>query len=291
MLALLVCMFATPAIVQAQQFHGATILKTVTGPGGAVNASEGDTVTAYIRVLNTDDFACNLTINEISDVVHHASGDVATGNLLAAPVILVGYGSYVDVSHNYTVEAGDNDPLRDTATCIGVDPVVGQFNLTYPGLINIIHPDIDIEKYVSVDGGITWEDADTSPGPTALGNSVSFRVVVCNNGTDDLTNVVVNDTDFTFTGVATSLAAGECDNSTILIVPAVAGQHYDLANVTAWAGRVQVYDEDPAYYRTLPEVGGTALPVNKLRLLAPWAVLLGCAGVATLLMLRKRRQA
>jgi uncharacterized repeat protein (TIGR01451 family) len=39
------------------------------------------------------------------------------------------------------------------------------------------------------------------------------------------------------------------------------------------------------------EVGGTALPVNKLGLLAPWAVLLGCAGVVTLLVLRKRRQA
>jgi hypothetical protein len=38
-------------------------------------------------------------------------------------------------------------------------------------------------------------------------------------------------------------------------------------------------------------VGGTAFPVNKLGLIAPWAVLLGCAGVVTLLMLRRRRQA
>jgi hypothetical protein len=40
-----------------------------------------------------------------------------------------------------------------------------------------------------------------------------------------------------------------------------------------------------------PAVGGSAFPVNKLGLLAPWTVLLGCAGVVTLLMLRKRRQA
>ena len=39
------------------------------------------------------------------------------------------------------------------------------------------------------------------------------------------------------------------------------------------------------------EVGGTALPVNKLGLLAPWAVLLACAAVVALLMLRKRRHA
>jgi hypothetical protein len=40
-----------------------------------------------------------------------------------------------------------------------------------------------------------------------------------------------------------------------------------------------------------PEVGGTAFPVDKLGLLAPWAVfLLGCAAVVTLLALRKRQQ-
>jgi hypothetical protein len=38
-------------------------------------------------------------------------------------------------------------------------------------------------------------------------------------------------------------------------------------------------------------VGGTALPVNKLGLVAPWAVLLGCAAVAAASMLSKRRQA
>jgi hypothetical protein len=39
------------------------------------------------------------------------------------------------------------------------------------------------------------------------------------------------------------------------------------------------------------EVGGTASLVNKVQLVAPWAVLLGCAGVAALAVLRKRRQA
>ena len=39
------------------------------------------------------------------------------------------------------------------------------------------------------------------------------------------------------------------------------------------------------------EVGGTASPVNKLWLVAPWAVLFGCAGIAALVMLRRRRQA
>jgi hypothetical protein len=49
--------------------------------------------------------------------------------------------------------------------------------------------------------------------------------------------------------------------------------------------------EDSATNRIWHEVGGTALPVNKLALLAPWAVLLGCAGVVASVMLRKRRRA
>jgi hypothetical protein len=58
----------------------------------------------------------------------------------------------------------------------------------------------------------------------------------------------VGDTDFTFTGVATSLAAGACDESDVLIVAAVAGQQYDLATVNATADGVPVTDNDPAYY-------------------------------------------
>jgi len=39
------------------------------------------------------------------------------------------------------------------------------------------------------------------------------------------------------------------------------------------------------------EVGGTASLVNKVRLVAPWAGLLACAGIVALLMLRRRREA
>jgi hypothetical protein len=38
-------------------------------------------------------------------------------------------------------------------------------------------------------------------------------------------------------------------------------------------------------------VGGTASLVNKVRLVAPWAGLLACAGIVTLFMLRRRRKA
>jgi hypothetical protein len=113
---------------------------------------------------------------------------------------------------------------------------------------------IDIEKYVSVDGGATWEDADAALGPTAtVGQDVKFMVTVTNTGVSTLNGVVVTDTEFVFTGVATSLAPGESDDSDVVTVTAVAGQHYDMADVSG-TGCYCVTDSDPAYYFcTVPE--------------------------------------
>jgi len=60
---------------------------------------------------------------------------------------------------------------------------------------------------------------------------------------------VVGDTDFTFTGIASTLAAGASDTSDVVTISAVAGQQYDLADVrgTPPVG-ANVTDSDPAYY-------------------------------------------
>jgi len=50
-------------------------------------------------------------------------------------------------------------------------------------------PCIDVVKEVSVDGGVTWDDANTSPGPTFLGNPVQFKIVVTNCGETTLENI------------------------------------------------------------------------------------------------------
>ena len=59
----------------------------------------------------------------------------------------------------------------------------------------------DVEKYVSVDGQTTWQDADSPPGPqTAAGNDVYFRFEVTNSGNVPLSNVTLSDSDFTLNG-------------------------------------------------------------------------------------------
>jgi hypothetical protein len=56
-------------------------------------------------------------------------------------------------------------------------------------------PCIHIVKEVSVDGGLTWHDANTpgdAPG-TAVGQGAKYRLTVTNCGERDLTNVTIND--------------------------------------------------------------------------------------------------
>jgi hypothetical protein len=56
-------------------------------------------------------------------------------------------------------------------------------------------PTVDIRKQVSIDGGTTWLDADTSAGAavTSVGSPVKYRLLVENTGGEAIINAVVND--------------------------------------------------------------------------------------------------
>jgi LPXTG-motif cell wall-anchored protein len=112
-------------------------------------------------------------------------------------------------------------------------------------------PDISIKKYVSVDGGATWDDAENAPGPRAsFPGTVQFKVVVKNTGDYRLTDIEVNDTDFDFTGVASSLNVGDSDTSDIITVATIEGQHSNTADVEGFYGSQKVTDSDMAHYYT-----------------------------------------
>ena len=86
-----------------------------------------------------------------------------------------------------------------------------------------------------------------------MGSTVKFKVNISNCGNIPLTGIVVSDTDFTFTGVATSLAVGASDVSNIYITTALAGQQWDNASVTCTQG---ASDYDLAYYFGEEQYGG-----------------------------------
>lgn len=100
-------------------------------------------------------------------------------------------------------------------------------------------PKIDVEKYVSVDSGGTWEDADTATGPSLLtGNNPQFKFVVKNEGNVDLSNITLSDPYFDLNGTdegtsinIASLATG-ASSETILTAPWKKGQHTNKATVS-----------------------------------------------------------
>lgn len=63
------------------------------------------------------------------------------------------------------------------------------------------NPQIDVEKLVSLDGGTTYHEADTAPGPTATtGNDLYFKFVVSNVGNVTLSSIDLNDPDYDLSG-------------------------------------------------------------------------------------------
>jgi hypothetical protein len=184
-----------------------------------------------------------------------------------------------------TLPQQDGDPL---VFCVGAflgsqqDDGIGEDFLYY-----CEEPCIDVQKTVDCNNDTVFLDQDWG----IAGDTAHWRVVVTNCGNCNLTNIMVTDDNGHDFGPAFNLSIG---------APPVVFNYDTVVNVdtTNWAyvtgyapTGAPVSDEDSATNYIRREVGGIASPVDKLRLIAPWAVLLGCSGVVTLLMLRKRRQA
>ena len=154
----------------------------------------------------------------------------------------------------------------------------------------------------------TTNGTDGPPG-LSVGDSITWEYVVTANVT--LSNVGVTDDNGTPGNPADDWPATPVEvggynvgdtNTDGLLDPgeawiyqesgtAIAGLYSNTGTATGYFDGFPVSATDPSYYTTSHEVGGTAFPVDKLKLLAPWAVLLACAGVVALLVLRKRREA
>lgn len=107
----------------------------------------------------------------------------------------------------------------------------------------VVGPAVQIQKTTN------GEDGNEAPGPTVtVGSPVTWRYVVTNTGTVDLTNVlVVDDRGVTVTCPGTTLAAGQsmtCSASGVAIL----GQYRNVGTVTANSASGSVSDSDPSHY-------------------------------------------
>lgn len=112
-------------------------------------------------------------------------------------------------------------------------------------------PQIDIEKYLSVDGGNTWLEADPAPGEeVAPGTELFYRFEIFNRGNVLLTEINLID-DVLDTSVCSLPESLEPEASTECVLgPFTAGEglHTNIALVNARYDTVVVTDTDSASY-------------------------------------------
>ena len=188
--------------------------------------------------------------------------NVLTCTAVGGPVTLLD-GEYFDLTVDVVpTKAGE---FINTAT---VDPgtVVNESNEqnnTSTDTVTVEKlPEITVKKYVSVDGGTTWDDANLVTGPSLLNNGTApqFKFVIHNTGNKELTGITLTDTEFdTLIAAGCTLPAiltaddnqagtGTDEYECIITAEWKAGQHANTATASGIHGGNTYSDTDDAHY-------------------------------------------
>jgi len=133
------------------------------------------------------------------------TGDLNTGNSQYDIGALAAGGSKEVIFTGATWQLGQHTNTATTNGNYNGTTVSDTDDANYFGA----NPNIDVEKYVSVDGGTTWQDADSVTGPSLLtGNNPQFKFVVTNTGNVALSDVSLGDSDFNLDGLTGDLTSG-----------------------------------------------------------------------------------
>jgi hypothetical protein len=216
------------------------------GPDGIANP--GDVITYSYTVTATG--TANLTNVTVTDPLPGLS-DITC--LINNPIPFLAAGATETCTATYQITQADINAGQRyniaTADSDQTDPVQDTETVPIPQV-----PAIDVEKYVSVDGGANWVDADDLTGPFFICDTdPQFRFVVTNTGNVDLTGITLTDSDFDLSGctVPSQLAVGEWFNCTVTDTWVIV-QHTDTATVTGTppiGDDVNDADDANYYYR------------------------------------------
>lgn len=221
------------------------LIKSVSVDGGVTfedaDTPPGPTLTAptnpifRFHITNTG----NVTLSNVT-LVDSVLGPVSIPTTTLAP------GQFEDVDVTGTFMPGQH-------TNVGI--VTGQYSTTTVSDSNpanyfgVAGPAIMIKKYVSVDGGVTYEDAETPPGPYLVAPTAPmFKYVVTNIGTVTLTDITVTDNVYgTISPAPFSLVPGASVTLYHTGVFAL-GQHTNTATATGYYNGAPVTDTDDANF-------------------------------------------
>lgn len=117
---------------------------------------------------------------------------------------------------------------------------------------------VDIEKFISIDGG-AWQDADLAPGPeVADGSLVDIRYVVTNLSADRwLLGVTLTDDviELPESAIPTSIFPGWSVECVVGPQPSAPGQHTSTGMVSALAMGTPYADSDPVNFYCVADGG------------------------------------
>jgi uncharacterized repeat protein (TIGR01451 family) len=182
---------------------------------GPAYAHAGDTITYTYTVSNAGpDAACNVVVSDdVAGPATYVSGDNDGDDCLDP-------GETWTFQATYTVQAGDPDPLVNTATVSSDADDPNTSNNVATWSVDILHPAIDVSK--------------SCPQYAHEGDTISYTITVKNAGDTPLSNVMVSDPllGFSWTG---SLAVGEEKTFTAsFTVPMPSG---DITNTVTASGQ------------------------------------------------------
>jgi hypothetical protein len=239
-----------------QQLPSLNITKDATVPGGTANVA-GEKISYTISVANTGN--TTLTGVTVTDPYADANSIVRGNDVVGNNDANLDVGETWGYTAQHTVTQAEIDSngggdglLENIATADSNETGPDTDDASVPVGYS---PSIDVEKYVSIDGGLTWLDADAPTGPYALpASDIQFKFVVTNTGNVTLNNVTLSDSDFDLNGAAAgtnvliaSLAPSGTSELIYTDASFEAGQHTDTATVTV-AEMPTVTDSDNANY-------------------------------------------
>jgi uncharacterized repeat protein (TIGR01451 family) len=226
-----------------------SILSINGGNGNALADAAGDLVNYVFTVTNPG--TVTLTNLTVVDGLTGMSESLAS---LAPGATVVYNSSYVLTQSDLDSNAGGDGVLTNTAIADTSETPAFEDS---EGVTVVYQPIIDLTKYVSVDNGATWDDANGPTGPllsSASGIDPQFRFTVSNTGNISLVDVTLTDAVYDLNGAATgtaysfgNLAVGASAEFIFTGAAWAEGQQSGDAAV-AVASMPLVLDIDNAYY-------------------------------------------
>ncbi|WP_291927967.1 hypothetical protein [Limnohabitans sp.] len=219
------------------------------GNGNDLADAAGD-VLNYVFTVNNPG---SVTLTNLT-VVDNLTGLSETLASLAPGATVTYNSSYVLTQADLDSNAGGDGVLINTATA---DSSETPAFTDSEGVTVVYQPIIDLTKYVSVDNGVTWDDANGPTGPlllSASGIDPQFRYTVTNSGNITLGDVTLTDAVYDLNGAEAgtaysfgSLAVGASAEFIFTGAAWAEGQQSGDAAVSV-AAMPLVLDIDNAYY-------------------------------------------